>query len=105
MEPSEPYEQPRPLTEREGEILDFLLSVDLPEIEELRVHAKTALAVRWAPYDASIALYAAEASRWPGRSSPTPCGPGRASPLTELSTDPLEPAPTSDDREAQEQAV
>jgi hypothetical protein len=53
----EPYEQPRPLTEREQAILDFMLSVDLPGIEELRKQAKTALAVRWGPRDPSFALY------------------------------------------------
>jgi hypothetical protein len=55
--PDEPYEQPRALTEREREILDFLLSVDLPGIVELREQAKTALAVRWAEWDASFSLY------------------------------------------------
>jgi hypothetical protein len=53
----EPYEQPRPLIEREREILDFLLSVDLPGIEELREQAMTAQAVRWGPRDPSFALY------------------------------------------------
>lgn len=57
MEQHEPYEHPRPLTEREREILDFLLSVDLPGIKELREQAKTARAVRWGPRDPSFAVY------------------------------------------------
>jgi hypothetical protein len=56
-EPVEPHEQPRPLTEREREILDFLLGADLPGIEELREQAGTALAVRWGPRDPSVDLY------------------------------------------------
>jgi hypothetical protein len=67
VSPDEPYEQPRPLTEREREILDFLLTVDLPGIEELREQAKTALAVRWGARDPSFALYVDQESTRPSR--------------------------------------
>jgi hypothetical protein len=53
----EPYEEPRPLTEREREILDFLLTVDMPGMEELREQAKTALAERVGARDPGFALY------------------------------------------------
>jgi hypothetical protein len=38
---------PRPPTQREREILDFLLSPDSPGVAELREQAKTALVRTW----------------------------------------------------------
>ena len=55
--PVEPYEEPRPLTEREREVLAFMLTADLPGIEELREQAQTAVAARWGPRDPSFSLY------------------------------------------------
>jgi len=78
VEPDEPYEQPRPLTEREREILDFLLSVDLPGVEELREQAETALAVRWGERDPSFALYVDKEATRPS--------PLRTRPLIQAST-------------------
>jgi hypothetical protein len=52
----EPPQATRPLTVREREILDFLLSVDMPGVEELRSQADFAVARRWSDTDASIYL-------------------------------------------------
>lgn len=47
---------PRPLSQREREVLDHLLSVETPGVEELRQQAATALAVPWDCGCASIDL-------------------------------------------------
>jgi hypothetical protein len=46
----------RPLTEREHEILTFLLSVDFPGVEKLREQAQTAEVSWWCRGDPSIGL-------------------------------------------------
>jgi hypothetical protein len=65
----------RPLTEREREILDFLLTTDLPGIEKLRDQAETARAVRYSSRDPSFGLWL----DW-DRDEPLPAS-GRARPL------------------------
>jgi hypothetical protein len=52
----EPPQATRPLTAREREILEFLLSVDMPGVEELRSQVEFAVARRWSDTDASIYL-------------------------------------------------
>ena len=47
----------RSLTEREREILDFLLTADLPGIEKLREQVETARAVRYSSRDPSFGLW------------------------------------------------
>jgi hypothetical protein len=74
----EPYEEPRTLTAREREILDFLLTVDMPGMEELREQAKTALAERVGARDPGFALYVDKET-----TSPSPL---RARPLIQAFT-------------------
>ncbi len=50
------FTPPRPLTERERSVLDFLLSVDFPGVEELREQAKHVLAEAKLSYDPTIHL-------------------------------------------------
>ena len=52
----DPPQASRPLTVREREILDFLLSVDVPGVEELRSQADFVVARRWSDTDASLYL-------------------------------------------------
>jgi hypothetical protein len=49
--------RPRPLTQREREVLDFLLSAELPGVGELRRQAETAYASAWTSGCASIDLH------------------------------------------------
>jgi hypothetical protein len=49
--------RPRPLTQREREVLDFLLSAELPGIDELRRQAETVYASPWRCGCASIDLH------------------------------------------------
>jgi hypothetical protein len=49
-------ERPRPLTRRERDVLDYLLSVETPGIAELRQQAETARAIPWDCGCASIDL-------------------------------------------------
>jgi hypothetical protein len=62
---------PRPLTAREREILDFLLSAEVPGVRELREQAATALAVPWdcgcASIDLTVDRTGTRASRVAGR--------------------------------------
>jgi hypothetical protein len=49
--------RPRPLTQREREVLDFLLSAELPGVDELRRQAETVYASPWRCGCASIDLH------------------------------------------------
>jgi hypothetical protein len=78
-EPGEYHELAyRALTEREREILDFLLTTDLPGIGELREQAETAVAVRYSSRDPSFGL-------WLDREGPQPSS-ARTRPLIQTYT-------------------
>lgn len=68
----------RPLTEREREILDFLLTANLPGIEKMRDQAETARAVRYSSRDPSFGL-------WLDSEGPLPSS-GRARPVIQTYT-------------------
>lgn len=77
--PDEYYELAfRPLTERERETLNFLLTADVPGIEKLREEAETARAVRYSSRDPSFGL-------WLDRERPLPAS-GRARPVIQTYT-------------------
>lgn len=77
--PDEYYELAfRPLTERERETLNFLLTADVPGIEKLREEAETARAVRYSSRDPSFGL-------WLDREGQLPSS-GRARPVIQTYT-------------------
>jgi hypothetical protein len=56
---------PRPLSERERNVLDFMLSVEAPGVAELREQARTATATGWDCGCASIDLHVDRGSTQP----------------------------------------
>ena len=79
---------PRPLTPREREILDHLLSVEAPGVGELRQQAETALATPWdcgcASIDLTVDRHAAPQSSIQARAAIEAASNERAEPFLEL---------------------